>query len=471
MAITQDYVDYATGNDYKGATFTDGAYTSATKTLVKAGAFAATKVNHWLYLETDGTGSITPGYYRVETWTDANTVILATDAGGGVDDDAAKCTQHDGSTAKPWRSVQGALDLCTRNATGGNQVNVKSGAAQVNSAGLVTTTFIAGAALAAAAPLVIRGYTAAANDGGIGEIDAGGYGLFDTINQTDIHLRSLEMHSFGNNQGVYIGSRTSVIDCEVHKGASTPVGRGLIFSAKTVLRCYVHDAGTNGIGCYGIETVLGCYVANCPTGLSACSTAVSNTLSRCGTGIIAMAQNAYWGNAIWTDTASTGWGIGLNNDLASSAITNNIVVGYSGVGGRGVYGSGLVGMAGYNAFYNNSTPVSIVELITDLTANDVTLAADPFVDAANGDFSLTAAAKTALRGVGWPEAYLGAHANTDGHVTIGAIQYGEAPTGYPAVGDVKSGVVYGESSEYTGTLAAGGGGAVRIASAHGRTRM
>jgi hypothetical protein len=34
-----------------------------------------------------------------------------------------------------------------------------------------------------------------------------------------------------------------------------------------------------------------------------------------------------------------------------------------------------------------------------------------------------------LRGVGWPAAYLGAHASTDGHITIGAVQYGEAEAG------------------------------------------
>jgi len=80
-----------------------------------------------------------------------------------------------------------------------------------------------------------------------------------------------------------------------------------------------------------------------------------------------------------------------------------------------------------------------------MTDNDVALAADPFTDAENGDFSLTTAGKAALRGQGWPGAYLGANAATDGHVTIGAIQYGEAE--------------------------AGGGGFPKIASLLGRTRM
>jgi hypothetical protein len=56
------------------------------------------------------------------------------------------------------------------------------------------------------------------------------------------------------------------------------------------------------------------------------------------------------------------------------------------------------------------------------TATNVALAADPFTDAANGDFSLTAAAKTALAAKGFPLAYLGAHANTVPNLNIGPIQ-------------------------------------------------
>jgi hypothetical protein len=62
-------------------------------------------------------------------------------------------------------------------------------------------------------------------------------------------------------------------------------------------------------------------------------------------------------------------------------------------------------------------------------AGRVALAADPFTDAAAGDFSLTEAAQAALRSLGWPATYLGAHANTDPHITIGALQYGPTPAG------------------------------------------
>ena len=76
-------------------------------------------------------------------------------------------------------------------------------------------------------------------------------------------------------------------------------------------------------------------------------------------------------------------------------------------------------------------------VFNDLTANDVALAADPFTDAANGDFSLTAAAKTALAAKGFPLAYLGAHANTVPNLNIGPIQMAASSGGggRPAFGD------------------------------------
>ena len=63
-----------------------------------------------------------------------------------------------------------------------------------------------------------------------------------------------------------------------------------------------------------------------------------------------------------------------------------------------------------------------------LKEGEFLIGADAAETAANFD--------AALRGLGFPGAYLGAHANTDGHVTIGPIQYGEAEAaGRPAFGD------------------------------------
>jgi hypothetical protein len=430
MAITQDYVAYATGNDYKGATFTDGAYTSATKTLVKNAAFAASKVNHWLYLESNDGGSIVAGYYKIATWTDASTVILATDAGAGVDDDAAKCTQAAGTALLPWRSLQGAFDLCTRGASDGNQVNLKAGTAQVNAVALDLTVFVVGGALSYAAPLVIRGYTAAANDGGIGEIDCGGATMFTATSYNYIALIDLEIHTFGDSNGVVCNG--CMYNCEVHKGASSPSGKSLVKTVPT-WGCYIHGTGAgNAIGLDTTVLAVGNYVvldsgAGNDIGISGTAYCLDNIVvckTTTSKGISGGSQNK--GNICYNTAAGTNNGLAPSNSSGSLCM-NNIVVGFSGAGGEGIQIANI-GAVGYNAFYNNTGQYTVIDQkFLDLTAHDVTLAADPFTDAANGDFSLTAAGKAALRSLGFPLLYYGAHANTDPHITIGPMQYGPAP--------------------------------------------
>lgn len=457
MTITHDYVAYATGNDYKGSTFTDGSFANATLTLTKAGAFAATKVNHWLYLDDNGSGEVTTGYYRVTSIAGApNAVVLHADIRSGANDPTdVKCTQHDGTTSLPWRTDQGAVDLCTRNATDGNQVNILAGVAVVHAAALDLATFIAGGALAAAAPLILRGYTSAANDGGIGEIDCGGATMFAATTYDYIRMIDLECHSFGDNNGIYLDSSCLVFRVTAHKGASSPSGKIMIYGGTStqVIGCYVYDVGAGaakGIsGCS--RSIIAYNYVNTGT-LSDASLRAIDSGSPCqlignivkmggvaGTGIFVYAPGTIIGNLVYNSAAGTGSGIRsfYGNELVT--ILNNILVGFSGAGGEGVLSNNGFTAYGYNAFYNctaNYTPGDVSFI--DLTANDVSLAADPFTDAANGDFSLTDAGKAALRSLGWPAAYLGAHANTDPHITIGPLQYGPTPAaaggGFPILG-------------------------------------
>lgn len=429
MALTQSYCDYAAGNDYKGASFTDGAYTSATKTLVKANAFAASKVNHWLALSSNDGGSIVTGYYKIATWTDASTVILATDAGAGVDDDAAKCTQHDGTTSLPYRSVQGALDLITRNATDGDQINIKAGTAEVLAAALTLATY---GTPTGAARLVLRGYTSAANDGGRGAINLAGF-TFIAPNTLDfISIIDLDFSGGGAIPQIYLDDWCTIVNCKF-------TGTGM-----TASTTFFHvDANCRVQGCEFVlpptgstvrvgtaSIIYGCYSRTNINLVSAL--AIGNIVNLAQTGLngitIGGQPGSIVGNTIYNSTAGTVSGIAMGGQLGALAV-NNIIVGFSGVGGIGISNSVPTDVVGYNAFYNCTTPKSFTGPVVVDLGNDVTLAADPFTDAASGDFSLTTAAKAALRGVGWPAAYLGAHANTDGHITIGAIQYGEAEAG------------------------------------------
>jgi hypothetical protein len=412
MARTNTYVDPATGNDYKGASFTDGAYTSATKTLVKANAFAANLINHWLKLSSNSGGSIVTGYYKIATRTDASTVILAADAGAGVDATDVKCTQADGTTTLPWHSTQGALDLITRDATNGDQINVKAGGTDTLSAALTLTTY---GTPTETAPLVFRGYTSTANDGGIGVISGGG--TVALLSGNPVFMTMADMRLTNSNQTgplAFSLSSTSygtLVNCQIDTMTGTN-------TSGTVRGAYCYGCSFSGIsGAGSYCSGLSCY--DCTFSNFAYRTIVNGDLRNCVVDCSSnVAASAYVrstyadfahciGNTIYGN-GNTGPAISMSDDAAISRweCHSNLIVGFSGVGGIGIRATGGGAILGHNAFYNNTTPYALTaETLADLTAHDITLTANPFVSAATGDFRLTAAAIVALRGQRFPETW------------------------------------------------------------------
>jgi hypothetical protein len=356
-----------------------------------------------------------------------------------VDYGAGNDTTGDGSVGTPWKTLQKAFDSCTRNTTDGNQINLKAGTAHVNSAALDLTTFVGGGALASAAPLILRGYTSTANDGGVGEIDCGGYAMWAAATYDYIILADLECHTFGDNAGISLDTYCVMYRCEVHKGASTPTNRSLISLSGTgcaVLGCYFHTAGTSngnilnlgaGARAFGNYVAAGTGASSVAIFLGYDGIAVGNIIlcAHVSAQGISSRRGQSWGNVCYNTAAGTASGILHGTENATSGLVmNNIVCGWSGAGGEGISHTNI-GPVGWNAFYNNTANYTVADMwFLDLSANDVSLAADPFTDAANGDFSLTTAAKVALRSLGWPASYLGAAAGTDPHITIGPMQYG-----------------------------------------------
>jgi hypothetical protein len=482
MAITQDYVSTVgiEGNDYKGASFTDGAFTHATLTLTKAGAFADTSIGHWLYLTDNGSGEVTAGYYRVTNIGGApNSVVLHADIRSGVNDPVdVVCTQHAGTALLPWRSLQGAFDLLTRNAADGNQVNLKAGTAHVNDAALDLDEVIAGGALGGAAPLIVRGYTAAANDGGIGEIDCNGVTTWAAATYDYVMLVDLYIHGNLNVSMMRLRNNCLVYHCEVYNGGGAVDSYIELESYGAVINCYVHGLNTGtGIVIAGQGLILGNYVVQGTSMACGIASGVGSIMHNIILASLAAAVGIYQtngsfglnviGNIIYNTEAGTGSGILLGNAAAEwgGVVANNIICGFSGVGGNAIENTADMHCVGYNAFWNNTANYELTDqTYVDLTANDVALGADPFTDAANGDFSLTAAAQAALADKGFPIAYYGAHANTVPHLNIGPIQMAEAD--YPAEGDVESGVVYG-SGAYTGDFDVPAEADVRLDTAYG----
>lgn len=336
-----------------------------------------------------------------------------------------------GTIGDPYGDLQYALNTKTRDSTNGDQFNVKAGTAEVLAASLTLATYGTPTNLA---PLILRGYTSAANDGGMGEIDCNGYQMWASTSYANIYMAWLKMHNFGNNHGVQLNNYANysyAIHCEVYKGASTP-------SSKSLLRgifaydCYVHDAGTSGIGIYAdVNNIYGNYVYNCPVGIQLTLLAgavMHNLVVDCTDGIqLTQGFGIVAHNTIYHSGASTGSGIKLTTyQITTHLVVNNVIVGYSGSGGRGLNASYDQLMHGYNMFYNNATNESSNDLFIDL-ANDVTPGAIPFVNAAGGNFALNAGLAN-----GWPGTIFGP-AGTTNYLDIGAVQLGAGSGGSGAV--------------------------------------
>ena len=467
MAISQTYCDFATGNDYKGASFVDGAFTVADMTLTKAGAFAASKVNHWLYLADNGSGNVTAGYYRIASVTSNDAVVLAASPKSGATDPTdVVCTQHDGTTTLPWRSVQGALDLITRDATNGDQVNVKAGSTNIASAAIVLTTY---GNASEVAPLVIRGYTATANDGGQGYI-ATNNGAFATIGTTTGNLFFIDLRigssagqvayssgtpcTFinclfdGAGYGIHLGQGGFVYRCTFTHAQSRPNEASVAFQNGCVIGCLFVEPSLNAWNTQkaAVRSIYG--ITNGAI-IDGNIIILNDTSDIHGIAVEGGSHGLVRNNLVYNRAAGIGAGIYAdeNNGLVVTNVYNNIVSGFSGVGGCGVKtgdANFMLGLLGSNAFYNNTTQESLVEGEIYRVSGDQTLLADPLTDAAGGDYTLTAAAQAALRAAGWPATYL--DSTLDPLLSVGALQYGPTP-------------------------AASGGGFPKIASLLGRTRM
>lgn len=309
-------------------------------------------------------------------------------------DPAINANSGTGTIGDPYGDLQYAFNTATRDATNGNQFNIKVGTAEVLAAALTLATY---GTPTVPAPVVIKGYTSAANDGGKGEINCNGVTMLAANNYV-VHLVDLKIHNFGNNSGITIGGGTnaSLINCEVYKGASTPSSKILVnwgSSNGRIIGNHVHDAGTGGTGIFAnYATVYGNYVYNCPTGIlcQAGSSVIENIIVDSPTNGVSVQNNNescfVVHNSIYSSTAATGSGIVSTGN--GWTIMNNVVEGYSGTGGCGLKTTGAAetGVVGYNAYYNCATNESLGDVSVNL-GNLNALSASPFNNPGSGDFS------------------------------------------------------------------------------------
>lgn len=367
-------------------------------------------------------------------------------------DPAIAADSGTGTIGDPYGDLQYALNTLTRNATDGDQINIKAGTAEVLAAALSLTTY---GTPTAAAPLILRGYTSAANDGGVGEINCNGATMWASTGYDMIAMIDLEMHTFGNNNGVQLDDYCVMYRCEVHKGASSPTSKYLVRldQYSIVMGCYVHDSGAYGIGISigGMGCiVMGNHVVDCTSGIStnnATGSTIINNVIRCsetgarGIHIAGAGPINVIGNSVYNSAAGTTEGINVGQSGGNfvGVCLNNVVQGWSGTGGLGI-GSDTAGiyayLVGWNAFFNNTANYSITgQTIINETAYDDALASAPWVNPGSGDFDVNGT----IAGVtedAWPLAFLG-NASTAPKADKGAVQAGAGSGGAVSISPVR----------------------------------
>lgn len=301
-----------------------------------------------------------------------------------------------GTFGSPYGDLEYAIKQTTFDTTNGTRVNIKAGATETLAANLNTaladTSVTAAWAPSNTAPCIFQGYTSLQGDGGLGDISGGGtVPIFDNVAQSNMYFIDLKLHNTGSNRILYMASNCMVQNCELYDTTSQPLQ--FSSSASSVLNCYVHDA----TGQYGISTSIDCIAAFnrivvAPTFaallMNGGSVAYRNIISvSAATGItlngtdIEVSHNSIYASS----TAANKHGIDSAN--YSQSVMNNIVSGFSGTSNVGINltSTSFERIVQGNVVYNCTTAYSYGGPVV-FSFDNKTAGADPFTDAANGDF-------------------------------------------------------------------------------------
>jgi hypothetical protein len=248
----------------------------------------------------------------------------------------------DGTIGTPWKSVQKALNTIARNTTSGDQVNVKSGGIDTLSSALTLATYGNPYSGNFGAPLVIRGYTSAANDGGQGEISGGGLNIKILDAYSLVHFIDMKLGNCGTTWVLGPANACLIFRCELHAAAyavvnATGIGMNIVGNS-------ISGMTTESLQISGHSTVIGNYISQ-TAGTAAIRLGGASTLRLFERNIISVSGGVhgllldgyYWRtiNNTILSAGGTGTGIRSLSDFGSygTVLMNNYVEGFSGVGG------------------------------------------------------------------------------------------------------------------------------------------
>ena len=312
-----------------------------------------------------------------------------------------------GTIGDPYGDLEYAIEQTTFDTTNGTRLNVKAGtdevlAAQLSTGAMSDTGTTPAWVPTASAPMVIQGYTSTAGDGGIGGISGGGsVSIINSGSRNGIRFIDMHLHNCGANPIVSVNNDCAAIRCELD---GTTLDAFDADSNSYVSDCYIHDTGR-----YGIQINFGEIYRNFlqddttssmteAIRLLAVNTSIVSDniillggLTLTGIGIRAATRSTICNNSIYHSGAGTGSGISIQGGGTCQYVANNVISGFSGTGGKGIeYNAATmdVFVEGGNAVYNCATAYSGSARNVHYSLGDnETLSAEPFTDAANGDFS------------------------------------------------------------------------------------
>jgi len=304
----------------------------------------------------------------------------------------------DGSLGNPWLTTNHALSVgITRNAANGDQVNIKASAPDT-SVSSMDIAIVYGSP-ASTAPLIIRGYTSTGNDGGIGVLNGSSGRIFNT-SADFVSLIDMRFTNGGSTELVVGDNNWSVMRCQFDNTTGNAldidddarivncyfkdIGGVAVFPAqRTFIRaCTFHNDGggkefTNAVS---VASTLGwMIVEECIFKLTGASIGISHGA---GSGYLEIRNCSFY--------SVSGTGAGVTGDLSFRVVVcvNNLVEGFSGVGGDGIRLRSWDAITyGNNAAYNNTTNYDITsDKVLDLGDNEA-LSATPYTNASSNDFT------------------------------------------------------------------------------------
>ncbi len=430
-APTETYIDplagATNGNDHGGNAFVDGSFVNATLTLTKIGAFTAAtcQAGDKIYLDDNGSGEVTPGLYTINARVDNDNVTLTADIRSGINDPSdVRCDQHTGAVGLPWATIQHAADFTTQGASG-DRFNIRDTADDVLAAAMDWSTY---GGPSFTKPLIIQGYTTAAGDGGIGGISGGGaVGMFASSSLDDVTIIDMHMHDCGAAAIISLDDDIRLYNVEL----DNTTGMGITVNDDAYLwNVYSHNVGAYGIDTGSAGRVLFCVVENGVNDVSrAINVSTNSEVQNCIVSVDSSSDGIVVGFACRVENNSVysaaGTGQGIIIGSRGGTLLNNIVEGFSGVGGIGYDINADLNLYGHNSAYNNTTNFDVLAgtmQCLDL-GNNTVLGSSAFTNPGAGNFEVG----TDVKAGGWPEDFQGLA--TDTFIDEGAAQREEAGGG------------------------------------------